>query len=67
MLGELSTLLKNPDLGKADLKSSIIDGTTKLVAERIIPPNDAVTQLATVPDRPFQQREWIQNHYAHLS
>jgi hypothetical protein len=62
VLGELSTLLKNPDLGKADLKSAIIDGTTKLVAERVIPPNDAVTQLATVPDRPFDQKQWVMNH-----
>jgi hypothetical protein len=64
ILGELKGLLENPDLGKANLKSTIIDGMTKLVAERIIPPAAAVTQLASVPDAPFQQKQWAQNHYA---
>jgi hypothetical protein len=64
ILGELKGLLENPDLGKANLKSTIIDGMTKLVAERIIPPAAAVTQLAAVPDEPFQQAQWAKNHYA---
>lgn len=64
VLGELKGLLGNPDLGKANLKSTIIDGMTKLVAERIIPPAAAVSQLASVPDQPFQQKQWAMNHYA---
>jgi hypothetical protein len=64
ILGELKGLLQNPDLGKANLKSTIIDGMTKLVAERIIPPAAAVSQLASVPDVPFQQKQWTVNHYA---
>lgn len=64
VIGELRGLLQNPDLGKADLKSKIIDGAVKLVEDRIIPPNAAVTQLATVPERPFDQRGWVQQHYA---
>jgi len=64
VLGELKGLLQNPDLGKANLKSTIIDGMTKLVAERIIPPAAAVSQLASVPDAPYQQAQWAANHYA---
>lgn len=59
---ELKDLLKNPDLGKADIKEAIIDGTTKLVAERIISPADAVTTLAGVPSVPFQQKQWVMQH-----
>lgn len=59
---ELKTLLKNPDLGKSDIKSAIIDGTTKLVADRIIPPAEAVTQLSTVPTVPFEQKQWVMQH-----
>lgn len=59
---ELKGLLKNPDLGKADIKEPIIDATTKLVADRIISPADAVTTLASVPTVPFQQKQWIMQH-----
>lgn len=59
---ELQDLLKNPDIGKADIKSAIIDGTTKLVADRIISPADAVTTLSSVPTAPFQQKQWVMQH-----
>lgn len=60
---ELEGLLKNPQIGKADIKSSIIDGTTKLVSERIMTPAVAVAQLSTVPDNPREQRAWVMQHY----
>ena len=63
---ELTVLLKNPDLGKADMKSAIIDGVTKLVADRIVPPAAAVQKLAMVPDTPFQQKKWIEQDYAQI-
>lgn len=61
---ELTTLLKNPALGKSDLKSAIIDGVTKLVAERFMKPAEAVIQLADVPKEPLQQRKWVQTKMA---
>lgn len=60
---ELEGLLKNPDLGRSSVKSAIIDGATKLVAERIISPADAVQQLGTVPDEPVQQKKWLQQQW----
>lgn len=60
---EFLPLLKNPDLGKSDMKSSIIDAVTKLVASRVIPPSAAVAQLATVPEKPKDQRAWAMNLY----
>lgn len=59
---ELATLLKDPAIGKSNLKSKIIDGVTKLVANRIITPGAAVAQLASVPEQPFQQRKWLETH-----
>jgi hypothetical protein len=56
---ELTTLMKDPALGKSSIKSAIIDGTTKLVAERIISPAQAVQQLGKVPDDPIMQRKWV--------
>lgn len=62
--GELTTLLKNPALGKSDVKSQIIDGVTKLVSERMLSPAQAVIQLSQVPTDPLQQRKWIQTQMA---
>jgi hypothetical protein len=61
---ELLVLMKDPDIGKADMKSAIIDGVTKLVADRIVPPSAAVQKLAMVPDTPFLQKKWILQDYA---
>jgi hypothetical protein len=59
---ELVTVLSNPDVGKASMKSEIIDGTTKLVAMGILTPAAAVTQLGTMPERPFDQKTWLEDH-----
>lgn len=59
---ELAALLKDPAIGKSNMKSKIIDGVTKLVANRILTPGNAVSQLASVPEEPFQQRKWLQMH-----
>ena len=59
---ELTALLSDPDVGKSDLKSKIIDGTTRLVAMGILTPAAAVTQLGTVPEKPFEQRAWLEQH-----
>lgn len=60
---QLEIALKDPDLGKSDVKSAVIDGMTRLVADRIIPPGQAVSQLATFPDRPYEQKQWLIQHY----
>jgi hypothetical protein len=35
---------------------------TTLVSTRIISPGEAVQQLATFPERPFEQKTWLLNH-----
>lgn len=57
--GELAVLLKNPDLGKANLKGAVIDGVSKLVGERILSAPQAVAQLSQVPEDPLAQRKWV--------
>src|SRR5579864_1348645 len=63
IIAEGRTLLKNPDIGKASIKSAIQDGAVKLVADGIISAADAVSQLATVPERPFDQKQWVEKLY----
>ena len=59
---ELTLLLKDPSVGRSDMKSEIIDGMTKLVASGFMTPATAITQLATVPERPFDQKKWLETH-----
>lgn len=63
---QLESALKDPDLGKADIKSKVIEGMTQLVAQRIISAPQAVTQLATFPEKPFDQKKWLIDHYMHV-
>lgn len=60
---EFGPILKNPDLGKSDMKSAVIDAGTKLVADRIVTPAAAVMLLSQVPTDPLDQRKWLQNFY----
>lgn len=61
---ELTTLLTDPDLGKADMRSKIIDGAASLVSKGIMSAAQAVMQLGTVPDRPFEQKQWVMKNFA---
>ena len=56
---ELKTLLEDPECGKSDMKSKVIDGMTTMVAEGLVQPADAVKEMANFPDHPFQQRQWL--------
>ena len=58
--GEAKKLLKEPDCGKSDLRSAIIDSVTRLVSKGITTPADAVKELGNVPDAPFDQKKWLE-------
>src|SRR6185437_7091527 len=60
---ELSELMKDPDLGKTDMRSKVIDGMTRLVSEGIVPAAGAVRDLGTFPERPYDQRVWVNQHF----
>ena len=59
----LEGLMKNPNIGKTDIKSAFIDGMVKMVSTHIMKPAEAVTVLASVPRDPQGQRKWVQTHY----
>ncbi|PWT75079.1 MAG: hypothetical protein C5B60_05860 [Chloroflexi bacterium] len=56
----LQRLMRDPDLGKTNVKPKIVDGVADLVADQILTAADAVEQLSNVPDRPFEQKMWVQ-------
>jgi hypothetical protein len=57
--GGLQEMLKDPAVGRSDVKDKIIDGMTKLVAERMVSAPQAVQQLSQVPSDPIAQRKWL--------
>ncbi len=57
---QLGAILKDPAVGKSDMKSKIIDGVTRLVAEGFMPATAAVDELSKVPSDPLQQLHWAQ-------
>ncbi len=56
---QLKVLLANPNLGKTNIRSSVIDSVTNLVGQRIISPTQAVQQMTSFPDKPFDQKMWL--------
>lgn len=60
--GQLQRVQRLPELGKSSVKRQIVDGVAELVADRILTPVDAVNQLVSVPERPFDQKTWLQRH-----
>lgn len=59
--GGLIELLKDPAVGRSDVKDKIIDGMAKLVSERMVSAPEAVKQLSEVPSDPLAQRKWLQS------
>lgn len=61
---EIKIILADPALGKSSMKSKIIDGVTRLVADGMMQPADAVTELSKVPTEPLLQMRWAQTMLA---
>jgi hypothetical protein len=59
---KLQAAMRDPDLGRANMKNKLIDGMTSLVAEQLNSPGEAVQTLSTFPERPFEQKQWVMNH-----
>lgn len=59
----IEKLMMEPETGKADMKSEVIDAVTRLVANGFMSPAEAVSQLGTFPERPFDQKKWLEQHY----
>jgi hypothetical protein len=63
---ELMKLMKDPDLGKDDVRSQVIDAMTRLVSKGIVPAAGAVKDLGTLPDKPYDQRAWVNQHFQNV-
>ena len=57
---EVKKLLADPECGKSDMRSEVIDGMTGLVATGITTAPNAVKTLGDFPDKPFDQKKWLE-------
>lgn len=64
--GALTGLLKNPDCGKTDIRSEVIDSVTKLVSKGVTTPAEAVRTLSQFPDKPFDQKKAIEGLFSQV-
>lgn len=55
----IAEVMQDPALGKSSVKKRIVDGVAELVANRILTPGDAVKELMEVPERPYDQKQWL--------
>lgn len=60
---QLQKALRDPDVGKSNIRRRITDGMAELVADRVMTPDIAVKTLTDVPDVPFQQKQWLIGQY----
>lgn len=61
---ELDILAKDPALGKSGVKSKVIDGVLRLVADGYMQTTQAVDELSKVPAEPLLQMKWVKSMLA---
>lgn len=59
----ISGLARDPALGKSSIKKQIVDAIAGLVANRIMSAPQAVQELSSVPERPFDQKQWLAQQF----
>jgi hypothetical protein len=57
-------LLKNDDIGKADIKGPFIEAMAKLLGGGMMSLPQTMQLMKSFPEDPLQQRQWVQQHYA---
>lgn len=61
---EFLKILRDPDIGKKDIKGPIMDMMASTVAEGLVTLPQVMQQLKTLPSDPLAQRQWVEKHYA---
>lgn len=60
--GMIGSLAIDPNLGKADMSSSIAQQIVSAVQNGLLPQDAAVRELKSIPGDPGQQAAWVRNH-----
>jgi hypothetical protein len=60
--GMIGSLSLDPDLGKADMSTKIAGQISDAVQSGILPLDQGIREVQSIPDDPRSQAAWIQNH-----
>jgi hypothetical protein len=60
----ISSLLGDPDAGRADISKKIIDATTRLVKDNVYSAQHVTEALKSMPRDPVRQINWLRNIYS---
>jgi hypothetical protein len=60
--GMIGSLAVDPDLGKIDMSSKIAAQISQAVSSGILPIDQGVNEMRSIPSDPGAQAQWIQNH-----
>jgi hypothetical protein len=60
--GMIGSLAVDPDLGKTDMSSKIAAQISQAVSSGILPIDQGVNEMRSIPSDPGAQAQWIQNH-----
>ncbi len=54
-------LLKNPGVGKQDMKGPMLDALADLMSEGLLDSKKSVAMIQMFPEGPDQQKQWLEN------
>lgn len=60
--GVIGSIALDPNLGKADMSSTIAQQIVSMVQNGLLPQDMAVRELKSIPGDPGQQAAWVRNH-----
>lgn len=60
---QLGPLLKNPKIGKSDMKGEVYTVGALLLGDGFMSLPEVMTALKSFPKEPIDQRKWIEQHY----
>lgn len=60
---QLGPLLKNPKIGKSDMKGDVYTVGAALLGSGFMTLPEVMTELKSFPKEPIDQRRWIEQHY----
>ena len=61
---QFSPILKNPDLGKSNIRPKIFDASATLIGQGIFSVPEVMNGIKDLPDEPLGQKKWLEQKLA---
>lgn len=64
---QFGPLLKNPGIGKTNIRPKIFDAAASLIAERTYTVPEVMNGIKDLPDEPLEQKKWLETKLANAA